>query len=58
MEMSEAPKGVYTMDEMADDVIELLDHLGATAPVVLGGLSMGGYVALSWCYGTPSASRA
>jgi pimeloyl-ACP methyl ester carboxylesterase len=44
---SVAPKGTYTMDEMADDVIELLDHLGAEGPVVLGGLSMGGYVALS-----------
>ena len=44
---SEAPKGAYTMDEMADDVVELLDHLGADGPVVLGGLSMGGYVALS-----------
>jgi pimeloyl-ACP methyl ester carboxylesterase len=44
---SDAPKGTYTMDEMADDVVELLDHLGAREPVVLGGLSMGGYVALS-----------
>ena len=44
---SESPDGAYTMDEMADDVIELLDHLEITQPVVLGGLSMGGYVALS-----------
>jgi pimeloyl-ACP methyl ester carboxylesterase len=35
------------MDEMADDVVELLDVLHITEPVVLGGLSMGGYVALS-----------
>ncbi|QEH38235.1 AB hydrolase superfamily protein YdjP [Aquisphaera giovannonii] len=44
---SESPEGVYTMDAMADDVIELLDALGIDRPVVLGGLSMGGYVALS-----------
>jgi pimeloyl-ACP methyl ester carboxylesterase len=41
------PEGVYTMDEMADDVLELLDALKIAEPVVLGGLSMGGYVALS-----------
>jgi pimeloyl-ACP methyl ester carboxylesterase len=35
------------MDEMADDVIELLERLEIDQPVVLGGLSMGGYVALS-----------
>ncbi len=44
---SSAPEGVYTMDEMADDVIELIDTLHITEPFVLGGLSMGGYVALS-----------
>jgi pimeloyl-ACP methyl ester carboxylesterase len=44
---SECPDGIYTMDEMADDVIELLDRLEIRQPIVLGGLSMGGYVALS-----------
>ena len=44
---SPAPEGVYTMDEMADDVVELLDSLSISEPIVLGGLSMGGYVALS-----------
>lgn len=44
---SPAPEGVYTMNEMADDVIELLDRLQIKQPVVVGGLSMGGYVALS-----------
>jgi pimeloyl-ACP methyl ester carboxylesterase len=44
---SSAPDGVYTMDEMADDVIELIDTLHITERFVLGGLSMGGYVALS-----------
>jgi len=42
-----APEGIYTIDGMADDVIELLDALGLVQPLVLGGLSMGGYVALS-----------
>jgi len=44
---SESPAGAYTMDEMADDVVELLDRLEVKQPVVLGGLSMGGYVALA-----------
>ncbi len=44
---SPAPEGDYTIDEMADDVIELLDTLSLDVPVVVGGLSMGGYVALS-----------
>ena len=42
-----APDGVYTVDAMADDVIETLDALQLTDPVHLGGLSMGGYIALS-----------
>jgi pimeloyl-ACP methyl ester carboxylesterase len=54
---SPAPEGVYTMDEMADDVIELLDILGLDAPVVIGGLSMGGYVALSLVARYPSRVR-
>jgi pimeloyl-ACP methyl ester carboxylesterase len=41
-----APDGVYTIEAMADDVVELLDALQLTEPIVLGGLSMGGYVAL------------
>jgi pimeloyl-ACP methyl ester carboxylesterase len=44
---SPAPGGVYTMDEMADDVLETLESLNVRGPFVLGGLSMGGYVALS-----------
>jgi pimeloyl-ACP methyl ester carboxylesterase len=36
-----------TMEEMAEDVAALLDELGMTR-VVLGGLSMGGYVALAF----------
>lgn len=44
---SAAPEGTYTMETMADDVAEVLDKLGIREPVVLGGLSMGGYVALA-----------
>jgi len=44
---SPAPDGIYSVDAMADDVLELLDALQLTDPVVMGGLSMGGYLALS-----------
>jgi pimeloyl-ACP methyl ester carboxylesterase len=54
---SSAPEGVYTMDEMADDVVELLDQLKIDQPIVLGGLSMGGYVALSLVCRHPSRVR-
>jgi len=36
-----------SIDRMADDVALLLDRLGITEPVVVAGLSMGGYVALA-----------
>ncbi len=55
---SPAPDAVYTMDAMADDVVELLDGLGVVEPVVLGGLSMGGYVALAMALKHPSRLRA
>ncbi len=45
---SPVSEGVATMEAMADDVLELVDHLGAREPFVLGGLSMGGYVALAF----------
>src|SRR5229473_5971067 len=44
---SDAPAGPYTMDQLADDAVALLDELGFTGPAVVGGLSMGGYVALA-----------
>lgn len=53
-----APEGIYTMDAMADDVIELLDALGIREPVAIGGHSMGGYVALSIAARYPERLRA
>jgi 3-oxoadipate enol-lactonase / 4-carboxymuconolactone decarboxylase len=41
-----APAGPYRMDDLADDVIELLDHLGEPSASICG-LSIGGMVALS-----------
>ncbi len=55
---SPAPEGVYTIDAMADDVIETLDRLAIPKPIVLGGLSLGGYVALSIVLRYPERVRA
>ena len=55
---SAAPEGIYTMEAMAEDVIETLDALQLTEPVVLGGLSMGGYVALALIDEYPERFRA
>jgi pimeloyl-ACP methyl ester carboxylesterase len=55
---SPVPEGVYTMDAMADDVVELLETLEISGPVVVGGLSMGGYVALSLAARYPTRVRA
>jgi pimeloyl-ACP methyl ester carboxylesterase len=38
----------FSLDRMADDVAGLLDVLQIREPVVLGGLSMGGYAALAF----------
>ena len=52
-----APEGIYPIDEMADDVLELLDALRLSEPIVLGGLSMGGYVALALAVRYPKRVR-
>jgi 3-oxoadipate enol-lactonase len=44
---SDAVPGPYTIDMHADDCIDLLDGLEIDEPVVVCGISMGGYVALS-----------
>lgn len=43
---SAAPSASATIDEWADELDNLLDDLVGGDPVVVGGLSMGGYVAL------------
>ena len=39
----------YSMEMYAEDCAALLDQLGITIPIVVGGLSMGGYVAFEFC---------
>lgn len=39
---------ITTMEQMADDLAALLDALEIDEPIALGGLSMGGYVALAF----------
>jgi len=55
---SPAPDSVYAMEQMAEDVVELLDGLALTEPVVFAGLSMGGYVALALAAHHPERVRA
>jgi len=40
---SDAPDGPYSIELFADDLVELLDHLGIEQAII-GGMSMGGYV--------------
>lgn len=47
-----------SIDRLADDVASLLDSLKIATPVVLGGLSMGGYVALAVARKYPERLRA
>jgi 3-oxoadipate enol-lactonase len=54
---SAAPAGIYPMEDLAEDVIELLDSLKIHEPVVLAGLSMGGYVALALAVRHPKRLR-
>jgi 3-oxoadipate enol-lactonase len=47
-----------SMDLMADDVRALLDRIAVRGPVVLGGLSMGGYVVFAFVRRYPDRVRA
>ncbi|MEO6437251.1 MAG: alpha/beta fold hydrolase [Tepidisphaeraceae bacterium] len=51
-----ASADAFTMQSLADDVHALLEAIGAL-PAVLGGLSMGGYVALEYVKKYPSDLR-
>ena len=44
---SDATPGPYSMELLAEDCIAFLDTLGIDEPVILCGLSMGGYIAFS-----------
>ncbi|MDH3236143.1 MAG: alpha/beta hydrolase, partial [Alphaproteobacteria bacterium] len=46
MGRSDAPKQPYTIEQLADDLAGLLDHLGIERSRVLGGGGMGGLVAM------------
>jgi pimeloyl-ACP methyl ester carboxylesterase len=46
--VTESTAPPYSMQMFADDCARLLDHLAIAGPVVVGGLSMGGYVALEF----------
>jgi pimeloyl-ACP methyl ester carboxylesterase len=46
--MTDPTEPPYSMGLFAEDCAGLLDHLGITGPVVVGGLSMGGYVAFEF----------
>ena len=49
---SPAPAGVYTMRELAEDVVNLLDRLEIEKAVLVGH-SMGGYVSLAFAHAYP-----
>src|SRR5215471_21046670 len=51
------PAGGWTVDSMAAAVGKLLDKLGISTPVVLGGLSMGGYITMAFARRFPDRLR-
>ena len=54
---SEVTPGPYSMDQYADDLVTLMDHLEVTQAVVAG-LSMGGYIAFALWRRHPERVRA
>ncbi len=54
---TDSSDGPATMDQMAQDVAQLLDHLEIQRAVI-GGLSMGGYVALAFYKQFPARVQA
>ena len=51
---SESVPGPYSMDQLADDCAALLDALEISEPVVVNGLSMGGYIAMAFARRYPA----
>ena len=47
--MTDATPPPYSMKLFSEDCAALLDQLGMTGPIVVAGLSMGGYIALDFC---------
>jgi 3-oxoadipate enol-lactonase len=54
---SQSSEGPATMNRMAEDIAKLMDQL-EIEQAVIGGLSMGGYVALAFCKQFPTRVRA
>jgi len=57
VEPSSSPPAPYTIDQMVDDTVGVLDHLGM-ASVRIAGYSMGGWVAETLAYRHPERVRA
>ena len=55
---SSMPPAPYTIAEMADDALGLLDHLGLTEPVRIAGDSLGGWIAETLAIDHPERVRA
>ncbi len=45
---SDPMQGAYSMDLLAQDCFDFLNNIGVKQPVVVGGLSMGGYIAFAF----------
>ena len=54
---SSLPANGWRVDGMADAIADFLVGIGITEPIVLGGLSMGGYVALAFARRHPAKLR-
>ena len=57
VEPSSSPPAPYSVDEMVDDTLRLLDHLGLTG-VSIAGYSMGGWIAETLAFRHPDRVRA
>ena len=58
MAPSSSPPAPYSVEQMADDTLALLDHLGWEEPVRIAGHSMGGWIAETLVLDHPGRVRA